>query len=103
MIKASYSKFMLIALLITACIPCSSLADEVTQGALLGMSCAACHGTDGRSPGAIPTIAGKSRDFIEAVLSGFRSGKQASTIMGRHAKGYTDKEIKLIAEYFSAK
>ena len=75
-------------------------ADEITRGQLLSISCAGCHGTDGKSPGSIPSIAGKSPDTIETALKEFRSGQRESTVMGRHAKGYTDEEIKLIAVYF---
>jgi len=74
----------------------------ISQGVMLSNSCSACHGTDGKSPGAIPSINGKSARFINQALSEFRSGKRASTIMERHAKGYTDKEIKLIADYFAS-
>ena len=34
-------------------------------------------------------------------MNDFRSGNRPSTVMGRHAKGYTDEEISLIAEYFA--
>jgi sulfide dehydrogenase cytochrome subunit len=78
------------------------LATEISQGAMLANSCAACHGTFGKSPGAIPAINGKKADFIVQSLMDFRSGTRPSTVMGRHAKGYTDKEIQLIAEYFSS-
>jgi len=30
----------------------------------------------------------------------FKSGARYSTVMSRHAKGYSDEEIRLIAEYF---
>lgn len=78
-------------------------AAEVTRGAMLSTSCAGCHGTDGRSPGSIPSISGKSAEFLEQTLKGFRSGGIPSTVMGRHIKGYTDEEIRLIAEYFASK
>ncbi|MDZ7804719.1 cytochrome c [Thiohalophilus sp.] len=74
---------------------------EISQGAMLSNSCAACHGTDGNSPGAMPTLNGKSADFIERALKGFRSGERDSTVMGRHASGYSDEEIAQIAEYFA--
>ena len=32
----------------------------ITRGSMLALSCTGCHGTNGKSPGAIPTIAGKS-------------------------------------------
>lgn len=77
-------------------------ATEITRGLMLSNSCAACHGTDGKSPGAIPWINGKSREFITQALREFREGKRPATVMARHASGYTDEEIQLIAEYFSS-
>jgi sulfide dehydrogenase cytochrome subunit len=74
---------------------------ELTRGAMLSNSCAACHGTDGNSPGAIPTIGGKSAEFIQSALQEFRSGKRTGTVMGRHASAYSDEEIRLIAEFFA--
>ena len=76
-------------------------AVEITQGAMLGNSCAACHGTGGKSPGSIPSINGKSVEFITKALSEFRDGTRPSTVMGRHASGYSDAEIKQIAEFFA--
>ncbi|MDH3279898.1 MAG: hypothetical protein OEQ39_17780 [Gammaproteobacteria bacterium] len=78
-----------------------SQSAELTRGAMLSVSCAGCHGPDGNSPGSIPGIAGKSASFIESAMKAFRSGGRDSTVMGRHAKGYTDEEIKLIAQYFA--
>lgn len=74
---------------------------NITQGAMLSNSCSACHGTDGKSPGAIPSINGKSARFLTQALTEFRAGTRTSTVMGRHAKGYSDKEIQLIADYFA--
>ena len=76
-------------------------AEKLSRAALLSASCEGCHGTGGRSPGAIPAIAGKSAEYLREVLESFRSGEKEATVMGRHAKGYTDEEIRQIAEYFS--
>jgi sulfide dehydrogenase cytochrome subunit len=62
-------------------------AEELSRAAILSASCEGCHGTGGRSPGAIP--------------ESFRSGEREATVMGRHATGYSDEEIRQIAEYFS--
>jgi sulfide dehydrogenase cytochrome subunit len=78
-------------------------AVEITRGTMLANSCAGCHGTDGESPGAIPSIHGKSAKFITEALTGFRDGTRESTVMGRHAKGYSDEEIRLLADYFSTR
>jgi len=80
-----------------------TLAEELTQGAMLSNSCAGCHGTDGNSPGSIPTIGGKSADFIAGSLRDFRDNKRGSTVMNRHASAYSDEEIQLIAEFFSSR
>lgn len=76
-------------------------AAGISQGAMLSHSCAGCHGTDGKSPGAIPSIHGKSSEFISKALLEFRAGLRPSTVMGRHARGYTDEEIQLIAKHFA--
>ncbi len=67
----------------------------------LALSCAACHGTDGKSPGAIPTIDGRSVKEMKDALTGFKTGTRQATVMNRLAKGYTDQEIDELAEYFS--
>ena len=79
----------------------SGTATEITQGMMLSNSCAACHGTKGKSPGAIPSIDGKSAKFLFESLKEFQTGARPSTVMGRHAKGYSDEELRLIAEFFS--
>lgn len=96
-LRSSY--FLLVSLCVFGVSPV--LGVEVTQGMMLANSCAACHGTDGKSPGAIPSINGKSFEFIVKSLKAFREGSVESTVMGRHAKGYTNNEIILIAEHFS--
>jgi len=96
------TEILLIAASTTVMLLLSSTAQagEISPGQMLSASCAGCHGTDGHSPGAIPDISDKSADYIRISMEEFRSGKRESTVMGRQAKGYTDEEILLIAEYF---
>ncbi|MGD8558474.1 MAG: cytochrome c [Gammaproteobacteria bacterium] len=84
-------------------IPLSVFAEPVDKGAMLSITCNGCHGTDGKSSGAIPSIAGKSADYIAKAMQDFKQEKRPSTVMNRHAKGYSDAEIKLIADYFASK
>jgi len=70
------------------------------RGQILALSCSGCHGTDGKSASIMPSIYGKTTGYIESALRDFKSGARTSTVMSRHAKGYTDEEIHLIAEYF---
>ena len=72
------------------------------EGMLLSLSCTSCHGTYGISPGTIPTIYGKSREYIIKTMKEFRNGERDSTVMKRIAKGFSDREIFLIANYFSS-
>lgn len=76
--------------------------DEV-QVDLLAGTCTTCHGPDGRSPGAIPTIAGKSEQALLESLLAFKSGDLQGTIMNRHARGYTDEELAALARWFAAR
>lgn len=78
----------------------SPAADE--RGMMLALSCTACHGTAGASPGAIPSIRGKSADYLAERLRAFRDGGRAATVMDRLAKGYSDEEIDALARYFAS-
>ncbi len=62
-------------------------------------NCYSCHGTDGRSPGSIPSLTGKNAEQALLMLKEFKSGQLAATVMTRHAKGYTDAELEALANY----
>lgn len=69
---------------------------------VLAQTCANCHGTDGRSPGDIPSLAGKDFDHLLQRLVAFKAGEaKDATVMTRHATGYTDGELEALARYFS--
>ena len=70
-------------------------------GAILANNCFACHGPAGRSPGEIPSIDRLSGADIATAVKQFRSGERASTVMGRHAKGYSDADIDAIVNYIA--
>ena len=93
---------MLIAGLVTGAVP-TARADDANPnaGRDLAASCAACHGTNGRAVGGFPVLAGKDRDTLIAALRGFRDGTHKASVMHQHAKGYTEAEAALVADYFS--
>jgi cytochrome subunit of sulfide dehydrogenase len=68
----------------------------------LAANCANCHGTDGNAqgPGSWP-LAGKSKSFIIEQMAAFKSGTRQATIMHQIAKGYSDEQVAVLAEYFS--
>jgi cytochrome subunit of sulfide dehydrogenase len=75
---------------------------EISRGAVLASTCFTCHGTDGQSPGAMPSIYGVPAEIMVKAMQDFRAGHRAATVMDRHAKGYTDEEIVEIADYLAA-
>jgi sulfide dehydrogenase cytochrome subunit len=76
-------------------------APAITPGAAANMAsnCFTCHGPDGRSPGSIPSLHNQTSATIAATLKAFKSGARPSTVMSRHAKGYSDAEIDALANY----
>jgi cytochrome c553 len=68
----------------------------------MAATCANCHGTDGRSVGAVPGLAGADRTYIAQQMQEFKAGKRQSTIMGQIAKGFSDAQIEQLAAYFAA-
>ncbi len=86
--------------------PLAALAQAPTPDALLARNlaatCANCHGTNGNARGDMRPLAGMSAAKIVAMLGDFKSGAQPATIMHQIAKGYTDQQIKLLADYFAA-
>jgi sulfide dehydrogenase cytochrome subunit len=97
-----FVRFVVPALAAAAILGGGAARAEEGRGAVLANTCFSCHGTGGHSAGAMPSIAGKSADYIVETLKRFRSGDKASTVMVRIAKGFTDEEIEALANYFSA-
>ena len=84
-------------------IPLTASADKMSRATMLSYTFAGCHGTDGASPGSIPSIECKSADYLMKVMTEYRDGKRSSTIMGRHVKGYTNDEMQTIAGFYATK
>lgn len=70
---------------------------------VLAAACANCHGPDGRSPGSIPSIAGRPEGILLEQLRAFQSDTPPAntTIMDRLAKGFNDEELVALARHFS--
>lgn len=77
-------------------------AAEDYQARSWAASCAACHGTNGRSVGGMEALAGKRKEDLAGALKAFKSGSRPGTVMHQHAKGYTDEQLDRIAAYFAA-
>ncbi|MBN8447625.1 c-type cytochrome [Accumulibacter sp.] len=69
-------------------------------GQVLASQCAQCHGTNGNGPG-FDEVAGKSASELQKDLLEMKR-RPVEGIMDRQARGYTDAQIKLIADYLAA-
>lgn len=69
--------------------------------ALLASACAVCHGKNGHSQGGTPSLAGLNKDYFIQQMLAFKDGQRDATVMRQHASGYTEEEIRLLAQYFS--
>lgn len=70
-------------------------------GRLLASNCFQCHGTDGRGDGTFERLAGKSASEIYGELREMKAENKRGEIMTIHALGYTDAQLRSIADYFS--
>jgi len=76
----------------------SDAASAVERGQLLADTCISCHsGVDANAT--IPNLSQYPSSMIVSQMKAFRNGTRPSTVMGRHAKGYTDEDVAAIAKY----
>jgi cytochrome c553 len=77
-------------------------AQNASHVRAMAATCANCHGTDGRSVGTVPGLAGVDKAYVAQQMRDFKTGKRTATVMQQLAKGYTDEQIDQLAGYFSA-
>ena len=65
-------------------------------------SCSGCHPAARSVDTTVPRLAGRDAEQVVAAMQDFKSGKRPSTVMDRIAKGFTDDEIKAIADWYGA-
>ncbi len=94
-----------IPILALACFAAGALAQQPADpnlGRNIAANCANCHGTNGKSQGVVPSLAGQPREVIVRKMQDYKAGRTPSTIMTQLAKGYTDEQIDLAAAFFAA-
>lgn len=75
-------------------------AGEEIQKRFIAQSCSGCHAINSEEY-SIPKLKSLSREAFASRMNSFKNDKMPSTVMGRIAKGYSDEEILLLANYLS--
>jgi sulfide dehydrogenase cytochrome subunit len=72
------------------------------SGEALAHTCAACHGTQGRlGDEAFMPLAGMPPAQFVRSMQDFRAGRRPATLMGYVARGFTDADLRAMADYFA--
>ena len=79
--------------------PGAAADGETARGAALVHACAACHGPNGRSQGAIPSLVTLSPEEVIAALKAFRTETRKGTVMTLIARGLDEADINAVAAY----
>lgn len=96
-------KSLAVSLLIAGTLGASaSVYATDTRARFIAANCAYCHGPEGKSRGAIPSLAGLEVGYFVEQMKAFKDGSRPGTVMQKHAMGYTDAEFLAMAKYFAA-
>jgi cytochrome c553 len=90
--RASHA--LIAAILIAA--PLSTWASSPPGAA----ACLGCH-TVAADGGPVPPLGNFTAQQIVTAMQAFRSGTRPATVMNRIAKGFSDEEIKAIADWYA--
>ena len=92
----------LLPALLVAALPAAAETPDPAALQVLAGPCANCHGPDGHSPGAIPSIAGLAEEQATERMLAFRNGTDpTATVMPRLMKGYDEAQIRALARWFA--
>ncbi len=99
--RSDYQKksplLLVLALLASIAAPLAAHAEDVPNAL-----CTGCHNEDGNSTTPeFPKIAGLDAAYITKQINDFKKDKRVSEIMGPMANQIPDKEVKVLAAYFS--
>ena len=65
-------------------------------------ACSACHATSAKTETPVPQLVGRKPDDIVAAMQAYRSGGRSTTVMDRIAKGFSEDEIRAMADWLGA-
>lgn len=89
--------------LLLAAPACASAQLRALDASVLAGTCVNCHGPEGRSTGAIPSLRGHTAGYLLQRLRAFRAGQAPdATVMTRLMKGYDDAQVEALAQWFAS-
>jgi cytochrome c553 len=65
-------------------------------------SCSGCHAASATVATPVPRLVGRNPADIVSAMQAFRSGARPATVMDRIAKGFSDDEVRAIADWYGA-
>jgi cytochrome c553 len=90
-----------LSLMIASAPHAAAWADDDPRIRFMAANCAYCHGPDGHSRGAIPSLAGINAKYFLEQMHSFRDGSRVATVMAKHASGYSEAELEDLAQWFT--
>ena len=88
---------------ITFLISFNSFAADIAAGKAKAVTCAACHGIDGKATNPIwPNLAGQNEPYLLNQIKAFRDGKRKDPSMSPMVAGLTDEDAANLAAYFAS-
>lgn len=76
--------------------------DANPSGQAMTQTCYVCHGPDGRSVEAVPSLMRGQKELVVRQMLEFKTDRRPATVMNRIAKGYSDDQIAAIADYLAS-
>lgn len=98
---ALFSKKLIPGVLVVLSFSAGAQDAELRRAQSLVFNCFTCHGSDGKSPGTMKSLNTLPAAEIRDKLMAFKRNENDPTIMNRIARGYSDDEIAVIADYIA--
>ena len=95
-------KSLALTLLMMGALGAAAAANADPRTRFIAANCSYCHGPDGHSRGAVPSLAGLEAKYFVEQMKAFRDGSRPGTVMQKHALGYTEAEYEALGKWFEA-
>ena len=102
MSKLTLAALAAVAALLPATVFAQAAAPASPSATTIARTCYICHGVDAKSGGPIPRLNNKAADYLSNALLDFKADRKKGTIMNRIAKGYSEADIKAVAQYIAS-